>query len=1043
MVASAYFKPSHNVVAESEVAQTKLTVELKRHAEPLPQLKPSAQPAQLSMGTQSLVRNWRFPSSRKYLWDRSPCGPPQYVQPKEHVPDVEVHPGLLQAVLIGREQQAPASKKQPLNLLVRCTSEDGSRLKITLQPAATYRQAGLSDSDHGALPCSISDESSAAMDVEGAQAENRSTPNLQHVLQAALDRRGSTLLSQLYAGSCHLSIREEGRSTAASLKGTLLLSGSPLVLTPLFGKRLCDVPLAHSLAQPCTQQPNSSLQVYSVPLVGVWVRGASTGVVHPMVLAACLRFAYSAGLPDRALQPDNSFLMLLFPPEGGPAPSCFECRFLPDSTQASSIQLLRYSFKGDLSLQSSHPLLLAPSCEEGAQPLLLSAPWDKPRAASSPSGPHKSGVGTALVAHNQLEGGSTATAYRGGETPSATHPGSRFGGSTARDRAARLLAAAPDPGDMSNLGNGMPGSHRYFTSPSKSMKLSYMIGGSPQQGQPGAGPPRADTFATPGAGIGSNGFCASRLHPGVGPARAVISATPGGGTGPHGLPDSRAQPPSTSQYERYKAGSQLYPAGPSSISPPHTAMAQFKPSQESQMVQFKPGQQAQGEAQMLLDEGFSPPPAPRATAPTPTPFHERTAHRIEPAHPGGSHAPGQQPHVLPLQPLYNPLGNVSGGHTGVGGTSTADPRKAWSHPSQAIVSQAPASHSPPAPVCERTGRGTAGANESTRTAGSGWLIPGLPTDTLALQQEVLALRQQVKYLQSQLEVMVQSNQAPHRAAEASPTEARRISPNRVDAPKQQEQHQQQHSTNSPSKYGAGARVGTGTSVGAQEGGGKAHTQLLSCTSATKTGQQGGHSVAGKGSVGGGVWSGVGGSSGFTSPHPLVARKHRSSTQSDDDGDGSIVSIDSDEGDSPRPVRQVRVSPKHVALASGMFGLSTSYPTPTKVASKELGVVPSGEIVRTTYVPLDDDDEDASDSENDLALMQKYDVGRDASCIWHWRRSTESQTSAKLRKQAASGTGAEGPHGPGQGACDLDRVLMDLDRGLVTWTGSSWTWTGGS
>ena len=55
-------------------------------------------------------------------------------------------------------------------------------------------------------------------------------------------------------------------------------------------------------------------QVFSVPLVGVWLRGLSC-VDHPLVMAACLRFAYSSDgvLPDRCVQADGAFLLLLCP----------------------------------------------------------------------------------------------------------------------------------------------------------------------------------------------------------------------------------------------------------------------------------------------------------------------------------------------------------------------------------------------------------------------------------------------------------------------------------------------------------------------------------------------------------------------------------------------------------------------------------------------------------------------------------------------------------------------------------------------------------
>ena len=91
-------------------------------------------------------------------------------------------------------------------------------------------------------------------------------------------------------------------------------------------------PLAHfhgtvetlSLQRPCQHAscPVSMCvrlpQVFSMPLVGVWVRGVGT-VEHPAVLAACLRFAFSTTLLDKATQPPDAFLLLLFPPG---APGC-------------------------------------------------------------------------------------------------------------------------------------------------------------------------------------------------------------------------------------------------------------------------------------------------------------------------------------------------------------------------------------------------------------------------------------------------------------------------------------------------------------------------------------------------------------------------------------------------------------------------------------------------------------------------------------------------------------------------------------------------
>jgi hypothetical protein len=59
------------------------------------------------------------------------------------------------------------------------------------------------------------------------------------------------------------------------------------------------------------------VQVYSTPLVGVWVKGPSS-VLHPLVAAACLRFAFNSLLADRAINPEDAAFLLLLCPEGEP-----------------------------------------------------------------------------------------------------------------------------------------------------------------------------------------------------------------------------------------------------------------------------------------------------------------------------------------------------------------------------------------------------------------------------------------------------------------------------------------------------------------------------------------------------------------------------------------------------------------------------------------------------------------------------------------------------------------------------------------------------
>lgn len=84
--------------------------------------------------------------------------------------------------------------------------------------------------------------------------------------------------------------------------------------------------MAHSRTEICWCNPRVlqtcvcyylllDVQVYSTPLVGVWVKGPSS-VVHPLVAAACLRFAHSSLLADRAVNPDSGAFLLLLCPEG-------------------------------------------------------------------------------------------------------------------------------------------------------------------------------------------------------------------------------------------------------------------------------------------------------------------------------------------------------------------------------------------------------------------------------------------------------------------------------------------------------------------------------------------------------------------------------------------------------------------------------------------------------------------------------------------------------------------------------------------------------
>lgn len=177
--------------------------------------------------------------------------------------------------------------------------------------------------DQLSVPCTV--------EQEGDPSQLRPSPDTsaaRAILRSALERRGPAHLAQLVSAACHLTLRSDG---TASLQGCLLLPESPLALCPLYPKRLCDVPLSSQLLSPMpagTPASNGFLtmdqarsllplaaddpNVFSVPLVGVWVRGVSS-INHPLVLAAAVRFAFCTTLTDKVTQ-DGSFMLLVFPP---------------------------------------------------------------------------------------------------------------------------------------------------------------------------------------------------------------------------------------------------------------------------------------------------------------------------------------------------------------------------------------------------------------------------------------------------------------------------------------------------------------------------------------------------------------------------------------------------------------------------------------------------------------------------------------------------------------------------------------------------------
>lgn len=110
------------------------------------------------------------------------------------------------------------------------------------------------------MPCSWDERSSSASTPPASSPMGAASPrpvdgpSLRAALSSLLEQRGPAHLGQLLATACQLSMRPDG---TAGLQGRLLLPGSPLALSPLFSKRVCEAsPLAQQLSAP--QQPGSA-----------------------------------------------------------------------------------------------------------------------------------------------------------------------------------------------------------------------------------------------------------------------------------------------------------------------------------------------------------------------------------------------------------------------------------------------------------------------------------------------------------------------------------------------------------------------------------------------------------------------------------------------------------------------------------------------------------------------------------------------------------------------------------------------------------------
>ncbi|KAK9826997.1 hypothetical protein WJX74_003183 [Apatococcus lobatus] len=270
-------------------------------------------------------RRWKFPSSKRHLWDRTPAAQACLVEAGEFLP-------MLQAF-----HQNEAA----------CRDYAMQSLGVTFQWRLPYQQLGVM----------VEGMTYAPINLSSAEEVQACSSRLAHQLLASCHLRGQIPAGQMLKAS----LGHWGQSQTARLEGVAVAPGVGLIITPLLSKRICPVPLALHLSQtsaaaqsfPCHLTSGSNAQhqsqpacqsgiltldqarnllpirgddpkAYLVPSVGIWLSGVP-GPADPFVRAAAISFICTSQLQERILLPDNAFLLLLYCP-GSSTPRSFECK---------------------------------------------------------------------------------------------------------------------------------------------------------------------------------------------------------------------------------------------------------------------------------------------------------------------------------------------------------------------------------------------------------------------------------------------------------------------------------------------------------------------------------------------------------------------------------------------------------------------------------------------------------------------------------------------------------------------------------------------
>jgi hypothetical protein len=296
----------------------------------------------------------RFPAVRSVLWDCSPQGAPVELRPARLLPEVQLAAAVVEALIFAQPGQYYLTGKEVARRDRPGRREGRSPLFVAEALAA----------------CRFSPEDIDVTVVEGdeggfyvpAETLCLEAGGLGALVEAAHDALGHPgPLGALGRFRVRILAAGNRRTRSLAVAAHCVYVPAACSLTPILPCRVLPTQLSVAVGQVGAARETGFITMDDArrvvllagalwadhALVGVWAAGVD-GPEDPLVWGACLRFAYSRAIPDRATQ-RGGFLVVLYLADAI-VPSFFHCRPREPDTPFTHLSLARNVGMGDSDL---------------------------------------------------------------------------------------------------------------------------------------------------------------------------------------------------------------------------------------------------------------------------------------------------------------------------------------------------------------------------------------------------------------------------------------------------------------------------------------------------------------------------------------------------------------------------------------------------------------------------------------------------------------------------------------------------------------------